>query len=140
MRIVWGPELFLGHRVLDSQHEELVALLNELDDVLAGDADRVADVLRRLDAYVLFHFGSEESLMLGLKQPEQLAAHRAEHRHFVEQMVALRELAGNSPDAAIAQLADYLTDWLRNHILVSDRRLAQALNQHAAAEQRSLTR
>lgn len=140
MRIVWGPELQLGHRVLDSQHEELISLLNELDDVLAGDAEGVADILRRLDAYVLFHFGTEESLMLGLKQPEQLAAHRTEHRHFVEQMAALREQADNSPAEAIAHLADYLTAWLRDHILVSDRRLAQALNQHAAAEQRSLTR
>ncbi len=140
MRIVWGPELQLGHRVLDSQHEELVGLLNELDDVLAGDAERVADALRRLDAYVLFHFGTEESLMLALQQPAQLAAHRAEHRHFIEQLAVLNELAGSNPAEAVAQLADYLTNWLRDHILVSDRRLAQVLNQHAAAEQRSLTR
>ena len=63
MRIIWGPELQLGHRVIDSQHEELINLLNELNDAVAADHLILADVLRRLDAYVLFHFSTEESLM-----------------------------------------------------------------------------
>ena len=51
MRIIWGPELQLGHRVIDSQHEELINLLNELNDAVAADHLILADVLRRLATY-----------------------------------------------------------------------------------------
>ncbi len=140
MRITWGPDLQLGHRVIDGQHEELINLLNELDGAVAGDGPLLADVLRRLDAYVLFHFSTEESLMRSLHQPEWLAAHRDEHRHFIAQMAAVREQARSCPAETVARLAEYLTQWLREHILVSDRRLVLALNQHAAADRLASTR
>ena len=140
MRIIWGPELQLGHRVIDSQHEELINLLNELNDAVAADHLILADVLRRLDAYVLFHFSTEESLMRDLNQPERLVAHRDEHRHFIAQMAAVREQARTCPAETAPRLAEYLPSWLRDHILVSDRRLVLALNQHAAAERAASTR
>lgn len=140
MRIVWGPELQLGHRAIDSQHEELIKLLNELNGAVAADSILLADVLRRLEAYVMFHFSTEESLMRSLNQPERLVAHRDEHCIFIAQMVAVREQARTCPAKAAPRLAEYLTSWLRDHILISDRRLVLALNQHAAAERPAPTR
>lgn len=140
MGIVWGPDLQLGHRIIDKQHEELVALLNDLDDVIAGRIGSLTDIMRRLETYVVFHFGTEEALMRSLAETVPYIEHCKEHRQFVTQLGGLQDMDTRKPAEIAAGLADYLSNWLREHILVSDRRLVQALKQQAVTDGRLLTR
>ena len=140
MRFVWSAELETGVRAIDLQHEELVGMLNELQDAhAAGSAQAVLnDVLRRLDAYITFHFATEESLMADL--PPQVAhaeAHLQQHRLFIEQVTQLRQQALNAGPETMGQLLDYLTGWLYEHILKTDRKLAALLNARVAQSKES---
>lgn len=140
MRFVWSAELETGVRSIDRQHEELVGMLNELQDAhAAGSAQAVLnDVLRRLDAYIAFHFATEEALMADL--PPQIAhaeEHLQQHRLFIEQVTQLRQQALNAAPETMGQLVDYLTDWLYEHILKTDRKLAALLNARVAQSKES---
>jgi hemerythrin len=140
MRFVWSAELETGVRSIDLQHEELIGMLNELQDAhAAGSAQTVLhDVLRRLDAYIVFHFATEEALMADLPAHEAHAdTHLQQHRLFIEQVSALRQQALSDGPQAMGQLVDYLTGWLYDHILKTDRKLAALLNARAAQQQDS---
>lgn len=131
MRLNWTPALATGIRQIDLQHQELIDIINELEAAhVAGEQARALDeVLPRLSAYVLFHFGTEEAMMAGLRGAERHAErHTAEHREFAAEVAAVAALRGG-PDAGVdlTALLDYLKRWLLGHIMQTDRELATLL-------------
>lgn len=131
-RIVWNSSLETGIRAIDLQHEELIGMLNELADAVDHQqGDSVSqDILRRLDAYILFHFATEENLMRGLPTaPTQahVAQHTEQHQAFIARIAALKAAAGQAPDADSEALLHYLRNWLLQHIMKTDRALAALL-------------
>lgn len=139
MLIEWSPALETGVRVIDRQHEELVAMINELDTVRReGTADALEDIMQRLDAYIIFHFGTEEAMMAGLHQPPFMAdLHCREHREFIAQFAQLRQRAMIDNRPGIDELANYLGQWIFEHILKADRSLAVMLKQRMADTRRT---
>ncbi len=136
MRIRWSSDLETGVRAIDLQHEELIGMLNELDAAHSGGCAQsvLGDVLQRLGTYVIFHFGTEESLMAGLPHNETHARqHRQEHAAFIEKLSGMRAQAQDDGTKTMEALIDYLNEWLYQHILKSDRALAVQLNQKQAA-------
>ena len=136
MRIRWSSDLETGIRAIDLQHEELIGMLNELDAAHSGGCGQLVlgDVLQRLGTYVIFHFGTEESLMAGLPNNEtQSRQHRQEHAAFIEKLSGIRAQAQDDGTQTMEALIDYLNEWLYQHILKSDRELAALLNQKQAA-------
>lgn len=55
----------------------------------------------------------------------ELALHLTQHRHFSEQVVALRANARMGEPGSKAALLTFLEDWLVNHIMTIDKRLGQ---------------
>ncbi|MDR2187823.1 MAG: bacteriohemerythrin [Azonexus sp.] len=130
MAIIWSAALETGHRQIDLQHQELVVLINELTDALeAGrEFEALDDVLPRLSSYVLFHFGTEEMLMPGLPAGNtHAAAHCQAHRNFTDRVKALQESAAAGEKLEVGPLADFLKNWLTNHIMNTDRELVALL-------------
>lgn len=131
-RIVWNSSLETGIRVIDLQHEELIGMLNELAGALARpDAESVLrDILRRLDAYILFHFSTEENLMRG-KPGLQVHAeqHAAQHGAFIARIASLKADAQANPGQCGEALLHYLRGWLLEHIMQTDRQLGALLQE-----------
>jgi hemerythrin len=132
MQLTWTAEMATGMRRIDLQHQELIALINALEEAhAAGDAAAALDeALPKLTAYVLFHFGTEESLMKNSGiAAEHFALHKQQHRDFAARVGALRA----RPDAAaeLPGLIDYLKTWLVEHIMRSDRELVAILGPRA---------
>jgi len=126
MQIVWSAALATGNPVIDRQHEELIMLINALDAAVAAGRDRESlnEAMQRLDAYIVFHFSTEESLMGGLVgASDHVVAHCREHRAFVDEVARQR---GDLP-----ALVAYLCDWITQHILRTDRELVRQLFQAA---------
>lgn len=128
MPFVWNSSLDTGIREIDLQHRELVEMGNELEaTVLKGDLTRaLQDVLPRLNAYVLFHFGTEETMLAGVPGwAAHMARHVAEHRAFAEKVAALRDPRVSAE--ALLAFVDYLYPWLAEHIGKTDRELADLI-------------
>ena len=65
-KIDWSDEYLLGVPEIDQQHKKLVAIANELYDVVLGsEADfkaKMPVVLKTLTDYTKYHFSTEEAL------------------------------------------------------------------------------
>ena len=60
----WTPDLATGNAVVDGEHKQLIALINELELAGSGpDGSAVPDALDELTDYVFVHFQMEEKLM-----------------------------------------------------------------------------
>lgn len=136
MAISWDPSLAVGVPAIDRQHVELFDRLDRLlEAARAGrSAAEVGRLLGFLEDYVVTHFGAEEGLMEARGYPE-LAAHRAEHARFADDLAALlREfLDDGATTLLVVHVNARVTAWLREHIYRADQALGRFLADPAGA-------
>jgi len=118
----WDSHYSVGIDSIDSQHQKLFAMINELyNSMRAGNvAQVVPDILRRLEAYCREHFTYEEGLMLKAGYPGYLA-HQAEHIKLIEKALTLIKEFDESKVVRSLALLTFLKEWTQRHILYSDR-------------------
>jgi len=140
---VWSDKLVTGIDEVDDQHRHLVKLINEIGSLcaVAADSSQIKPVLNELVGYAQHHFATEEQLMQqygvsAAHQENHLKAHNA-FRKQVTLAVGIIETSPQNSMNLLAQLLEYLTRWLLQHIMVVDLRLAreiQALQAGATPE------
>ena len=124
----WKDEYSVGVPVIDDDHKRLLYLINNLEtaiDYNAGD-EFEKKALDELVQYTQYHFSREEGLMEKAGYPD-LEAHKKEHRAMiakVESFVAEYEAKGHD---VLEGIADYLGQWLVNHINGTDQQYAPFL-------------
>lgn len=126
MPIVWNDTLATGLRQIDLQHQELIALINALEAACdtGHTHEALTEALPQLNAYVLFHFGTEE--MLFKQAPSEHAErHRRQHAEFTDRVSAMQSVAHQAVD--LPALINYLKRWLIEHIMKTDRELARQI-------------
>lgn len=120
MPISWNEKLDTGIDVIDSQHQRIVAYINQLEEArLAQDKVRVGQVIEQLIDYTQSHFSFEESMMeeAGYKF---LKPHQKVHELFIRRVGTFTVRAAKGEDIA-EELQSTLTLWLLNHIANEDR-------------------
>ena len=118
----WSEAMSVGVPALDSDHRCLVRIINLLAEVDHGAEapTTVETVLETLAMYARYHFGREERLMVECGFPAS-RFHCAAHEEFTDHIRSLRlGLAGRATPDLAKELLDYLTQWLRHHILIQD--------------------
>lgn len=137
MSIEWTARLAVGIDDIDAQHRELFRRVNGLLEAMAArrGRDELEDVVAFLREYVEVHFGAEARLMTRTRYPGR-ALHAAEHAHFRAQVEALAaRIAADGPGSHHAvKLGGVLCDWLRQHVLGTDRQLAAHVQASEAAD------
>jgi hemerythrin-like metal-binding protein len=121
--ISWQASYSVGSELMDTDHQLLVSLINQLDDAISGGhgSDVVGSVLRVLVEYTHSHFAREELLMEKGHYPN-LTAHIAEHRKLTSQVSAIVERNTHQDGLNVDRdLLNFLTAWLTNHIAGSDK-------------------
>lgn len=132
--VTWTAALSVGIPSVDTQHQKLVSLLNDLYAAVVAlrGQDQVAAALTAMTAYSREHFSFEERWMAQAAYPEE-KMHRAAHIAFVEYADrAERKLRGGEFVSSVELLA-FLQDWLTNHIMNVDRRYCACLLGHDPA-------
>lgn len=118
--VVWTDDLSVGVPELDDDHQVLIDLLNRVAD--AGPS--FGEVFSRLIDYVATHFEREERFMEGINYPDR-DRHKRLHDAFSARIGSmLRDHAEQVFEPVDSQVADFLWDWLRAHIMVEDRKYA----------------
>jgi hemerythrin len=128
----WCDSLSVGLPQIDHDHMKLIEMVNRLYEAIqAGQGQATCGpILGDLVDYTRTHFATEERLM-ALHGYEHAAEHRAQHEKLVAQVRDFqRRFDAGSAMLTVAML-QFLMDWLSNHILRSDRALAQALTEKA---------
>lgn len=119
----WTEAMSVGVPALDSDHRGLVRIINLLHGIKDEDnsSETIKTVLETLKLYGRFHFRREERVMGAIRFPGT-AFHRSEHHGFTKYVADLQTQSSErmrDPRLA-AHLFEYLTGWLRHHILIQD--------------------
>lgn len=118
----WTTKLSLGIDKIDDQHKELVRLINRLHramKVKAGSSE-AGDILDNLAKYTLYHFDFEEKLFDKYGYPQR-KDHKNYHRKLVESVVVFQKDFKSGKTGLTMELMMFLTNWLKDHIMKTDR-------------------
>jgi hemerythrin-like metal-binding protein len=123
--IQWRPEMVTGVAKIDAEHQKLIAILNQLYEAMSKGAAKevLGKVLTEMVAYTRGHFATEEGLMK-LHQYPDYTPHKAEHDALTGQAAALEADFRAGKAVLGVKVANFLKDWLTNHILKTDLKYA----------------
>jgi hemerythrin-like metal-binding protein len=134
-RFSWTDDLYTGSSLIDGDHSILIGLVNtlfETMEITQGNG-RMSKAMSDLIAYTEEHFGREETEMQRIQYVASLA-HKAEHKKLLKQLVELKAILDAGGRINIPAVSDYLSAWLRDHILTADIKLAAALKNQRSSE------
>jgi len=128
--LVWKPCLHLGVRVLDTHHQRLIAIANEVIAATGATAPR-AEVLEKLHAlfgFTAWHFKFEEDLMVETGYQDN-TGHSEQHGELLDQLKRLVEQIDRGSPRMLesAKTFSFLGNWVTRHIQLTDRPLAAHL-------------
>lgn len=130
----WSPNLSVGVEALDSDHQELIDLLNRLDaDVeRASGHDTVSRSLDELISRTETHFRREEEIM-ELEEYPQAEHHAMIHQALMEEVQAFRREIAAGMELG-PEITEFIKRWLISHIIESDKHLGGYLEGRATLE------
>lgn len=126
----WSDAMSVGIAEIDEQHKTLVDILNRLFvAVVQRESNQITiEILDTLVDYTKTHFGLEEKLLQDAGyDPVEFAAHQREHHAFVEKISAAANKHLVEGKSVSFEIINFLKHWLQDHILVTDKKYASAL-------------
>ena len=124
----WSNAYSVGIPEIDTQHQGLIRLINELHASMAsGQGKQVLEkILDDLVRYTEIHFTCEEDMMRR-KGFSRLAAHHSVHEKLTAQVIELRNKYRASKLTLSIEVLQFLKEWLGNHIMIHDQAYAREL-------------
>lgn len=122
----WKPEYSVNEAELDSHHQTLFAILNDVYESVMNSSE-LESIIPRIDelsANALKHFSVEERYMLEHGFPE-ISEHIAEHRKFAQKLDTLRSRRHEDNLDITRELIVVLGEWLLHHVLREDRKYSE---------------
>lgn len=119
----WKDLYSVGHAGVDAQHRQLIGYMNEFHAAnAAGQPSGANRALNSLVAFTVKHFSEEEVLMQKQGYPE-FANHKKQHENLLNLVQKLVGRYQEDPsDKSAVDLANFLKNWLVNHILGVDKK------------------
>lgn len=127
----WDEGMTLGVKALDDDHKKLISLVNDLDEAIQNNksVQILTDIFDELLKYVETHFGREEGYMKKCGY-EDYEAHSEEHKKITAKLKTLRDRLAKDDDVILSvEVAEFLSSWLLDHIVVNDLSLRPAFEE-----------
>jgi hemerythrin len=127
----WSEDLSVAVREIDAQHKTLVEKINMLHQAMLDNKGREAQkiIIDGMVDYANVHFENEEKYMLRLKYPGY-HIHKTEHERFTAKALDLQERFNNAGFVLSLEILSFLKDWLKEHILVTDKEYSKHFNEN----------
>lgn len=129
--IDWSDEQSVNVSEIDRQHQNLIAVINRLHELVVGGTSEhravLTPILHELRAYGEYHFATEEHLMRKYDFPRRYV-HIQEHQGFIFKVDEFTTGYQTQPDLLSLQVLSFLQHWLMHHIREVDRQLGEFLN------------
>ena len=132
-KLTWNSTWDLDIEPLDSEHREIVRLLNRVND--PNDEAPLAERLSALIDHLRRHFETEETFMRSIGYPDR-DEHCREHRIQMAEFVDLhRSLSDSGSDPRVLEAGDResVKTWFFNHVVAEDKRFAAFYHQRDAS-------
>jgi hemerythrin len=129
----WLPAYNVGIATIDEQHQQLVALINQLHEALLNRRSKevMGQILAQLTDYTEVHFVFEEGLMARYDFPGY-HSHKQAHDEMRDKVLALAADHGAGRVVMSLTVMEFLREWLSRHILGTDQLYRDFLRQEGA--------
>lgn len=130
MGLNWAEELSVGNEMIDSEHKNLIVVVNSVEHAIkTHDHAAMSKGFDLLDAYMHVHFRNEERLAAAANIA--FTQIKDEHLHLLKEMRHMREELearnGIWPDELVKKYSGFLSGWMKGHILTDDMQLKPVL-------------
>lgn len=128
---VFADQYLTGVSLIDKEHRELFRIIGEVYHVMTNEIafdkyDEIVSLLEELKEYTKFHFQDEEIYMESIHYPGLEAQKRA-HDAFVARLEEMDlEHIDENQQETLEDMMEFLSEWLVNHILNSDKKIGEA--------------
>jgi len=123
--ISWSEKYSVGNALLDSQHKNIIDLINRLFSCprSAGESGNslCRELMTELNSYINEHLRDEEKYLKENAYP-YLSEHQLLHENFTQRISELSMLADSLPEQFLSELGEFLSHWWNQHILTEDRK------------------
>lgn len=134
--IEWREQFTIGVAQLDSHHQTLLGLLNEVRGidrnmhVSSATRDWSLLLLQKFNDYAAYHFLAEEKLIREhLTEDADMLAHIAAHRSYWTSIDFFRQRYQIVGEPVWSELVHYLEQWWLQHMQVTDKELGRRLTE-----------
>jgi len=121
-KIIWNNSYSVGNEKIDSQHKQIIKMINTLlDDYnhLDASSEKLHDLLDSMTNYFRNHFKEEEKFLEEIGYPET-EGHQMLHMHYIDKTVDLNFEIMLKKDNVSNEMMQFLLHWWTNHILIED--------------------
>ena len=128
---VFADQYLTGVSLIDKEHRELFRIIGEVYHVMTNEIafdkyDEIVSLLEELKEYTKFHFQDEEIYMESIHYPGLEAQKRA-HGAFVSRLEEMDlEHIDENQQETLEDMMEFLSEWLVNHIMNSDKKIGEA--------------
>lgn len=133
MGLTWSEQLSVGNAMIDSDHKNLIAAINRVEDAIKKE-DRAAlsTAFELFDAYMHIHTQNEEKISEAVNYPfaqDKLAQQQLmdEMRYMINK---LEGICSAWPDNLPKMYSRFLTGWMTDHIIKTNMQMKRALQNY----------
>lgn len=127
--VKWDDSYSVHYDGIDEQHKILISIIQEVENAINAESysfKGLIEILNRLEDYIKVHFSYEEGLMTKYDYPEK-TNHFTEHNELRYKILSTNlDYIEKSKDF-YTESYTYLYNWLINHIMKTDKKLASFL-------------
>jgi hemerythrin-like metal-binding protein len=133
MGLVWGEYLSIGNGLIDSDHKNLIVVINSIEQAI-GTKDRAAlsKYFELLDFYMGIHFRNEEKVAAAIKF--HFAKNKLEHLQLMHEMRIMLKMLEDKhiawPNNTMQTYSSFLAGWMTDHIIKTDMQMKSALQSY----------
>ena len=126
MALAWSEELSVGNAMIDSEHQNLIIMVNNIDRAIrAKDSSALPQAFEQLEECLCTHFANEEKMAQAITFP--FTNNVLEHKYVLKSLHIIRDAIsamaaknGVWAEDAAEHYSAFLGDWLTNHVLNED--------------------
>ncbi len=129
---VFTEKYMTGIPLIDGEHETLFEIIGDADKLVKAELlhdkyDEIVGLLEKLKNYTSEHFQDEEEFMESIQYPG-IKAQKMAHQAFISKLeeIDLDQVDQNQQEY-LEELVEFLFGWLSNHILKSDKLIADSM-------------
>lgn len=121
--IKWRDSYETGIKSMDTQHHNLIELINKLYKVIRNKESPgvIEEVLREMTQYAEKHLQEEEGLLKS-NGYQDFDEHLALHKEYMEKLEKLITESKQEKDATVQKTYTFLRQWWVEHIMVEDKK------------------
>lgn len=129
--LIWTEEMSVGVKEIDDQHKFFVNLISNLYNAIYESKvkEELEGIINSLVSYADLHFTTEENYFDKFNYEFSLD-HKKRHKDLKDKVMAFYKEFKDGDNNMAIRLADFLTDWLVEHLEVADKKYTKCFHEH----------